>query len=156
MRHAEVPYLRHLVTTALGMTPIRRLEGVTYWVIEDPDEIRDFVGTVLRKEWEADMEDDGWPPQAWLTDLLGRRWTLQIINTDEVHGSDYLRSDDLARRSVEMKRGIERYGNPIWPIVVKEEGRHLADGYCRYKVLKEMGVLRLYAYIGSKKEPDRP
>ena len=51
----------------LGSTPIRRLEGVTYWVIEDPESISDFINVEIRKEWETDArfekrdpEDDPW------------------------------------------------------------------------------------------------
>jgi hypothetical protein len=124
--------------------------------IDDSVEIRDFVATILRKEWEADIEDDGWPPKDWLNDLLVRTWTLQVIGIDEVHGSDYLHSDELTRRRAVMKRGIDRYGHPIWPIVVGKEGRYLADGYRRCTVLKEMGASSLYAYVGSKKQYERP
>ncbi|MCJ7455748.1 hypothetical protein MUP07_03265 [Candidatus Bathyarchaeota archaeon] len=37
------------------LTPIRRLEGVTYWVIEDPEGIHDYINTEIRKEWEEDV-----------------------------------------------------------------------------------------------------
>lgn len=134
------------------MTPIRRLEGITYWVIEDPADITDFVGSVLRKEWEADLRGEGRDPanDTWLADLLRRRWELQIFSTADVKpGSDYIFSERLKQRTTELRRTLEVYGSPIWPIVVRKEGYVLADGYCRYSTLKEMGVPRLYAYIGS-------
>lgn len=40
---------------SLLLTPIRRLEGVTYWVIEDPEGIHDYINTEIRKEWEEDV-----------------------------------------------------------------------------------------------------
>jgi disulfide oxidoreductase YuzD len=132
-----------------GLTPVRRLEGVAYWVIEDPADIEDYLRTILRKEWEADIEDDGVPARDWLADLLKRKWSLQILDADRVHGSEYLESEALARRRAELRRGIERFGHVIWPIVVWEENLYLADGYCRYTALREMGVSRLYAYVGS-------
>lgn len=130
------------------MTPIRRLEGITYWVIEDPPDIKDYVDLALRKEWEADIEDDGEPGQEWLADMLQRSWSLQVLNVDQVHGSEYLWSPRLAERRAELRRGIERYGHVIWPIVVREEDFFLADGYCRFSTLKDMGVGKIFAYVG--------
>jgi len=132
------------------LTPVRHLDGISYWVIEDSTEIGDFVGSVLRKEWEAEEAEGEKPATDLLTDLLGRRFTLRVVNTGEVHGSGYLQTAELGRRRAELRRGIERFGDVIWPIVVREEGYYLADGYCRYSALKEMGVPRLYAYVGSK------
>jgi hypothetical protein len=134
---------------AVSLNPVRTLEGITYWVIEDPADIKEFVDVVLRKEWEADMEDDGRPSKDWLTDMLRRGWSLQVLDIDDVRGSDYLGSPRLAERRAELKRGIERYGSVIWPVVVREENHYLADGYCRYTTLKEMGAPRLYAYVES-------
>lgn len=134
------------------MTPIRRLEGITYWVIEDSAEIGDFVGTVLRKEWEADLRGEGRDPSSdtWLEDLLRRSWELQVLSTADVKpGSDYIFSGRLKQRTAELRRTIEVYGSPIWPIVVRGESYVLADGYCRYSALKEMSVPRLYAYVGT-------
>jgi hypothetical protein len=39
-------------------TPIRRLEGITYWVVEDPDAIYDLINSEVRKEWEEDARSD--------------------------------------------------------------------------------------------------
>jgi hypothetical protein len=33
-------------------TPIRRLEDITYWVIEDSAVIHDLVNIEIRREWE--------------------------------------------------------------------------------------------------------
>jgi len=135
------------------LTPIRHLEGIAYWVIEDSYDIGDFVGSVLRREWEADLRSEGRDPanDQWLSDLLGRRWVLQTMNTADVRPeSDYVSSERLKQRRAEMRRGIEVYGSVIWPIVVREEGFLLADGYCRYTTLKEMGIQKVYAYVGSR------
>jgi hypothetical protein len=32
-------------------TPIRRLEGITYWVIENPEAIHNFINTKVLKQW---------------------------------------------------------------------------------------------------------
>lgn len=134
------------------MTPIRHLDGITYWVIEDPIEISDFVSTVLRKEWEADLRSEGRDPMgdARLTDLLERRWELKILDTaDIVPDSDYINSERLKQRSADLRRTMEVYGTVIWPIVVRKEEYRLADGYCRHATLREMEIPRLYAYVGS-------
>ena len=134
------------------MTPIRRLDGITYWVIEDSPEIGDFVNTVLRREWEGDLRSEGKDPGSdeWLASMLNRRWALRILDTLAVKpDSEYVNSERLRQRRAELRRSIEEYGSVIWPIVVRAEGYLLADGYCRYTTLKDMGVRRLYAYVGS-------
>jgi hypothetical protein len=138
---------------ATALTPVRTLDGIAYWVIDDPADIKDYIDVVLRKEWEADIEDDGPPKEDWLGDLLHRSWSLEVLGVDQVHGSEYLGSPRLAQRRAELRRGIERYGSVIWPIVVWEEEHFLADGYCRYTTLKEMGVKRVYAYVGVSQRP---
>lgn len=134
------------------MSPIRRLEGITYWVIDDRADIEEFVRTVLRKEWEGDLRSEGKNPTAdpWLADLMRRHWRLEVLDADDVTpGSDYIESERLKQRRAELRRNIETYGSVISPIVVRAEGNSLADGYCRYTTLKEIGISRLYAYVGS-------
>ena len=136
------------------MTPIRMLDGVFYWVIQDRVDINDFVRSILRKEWEADIRDEGRDPtnDKWLADLLGRDWELRALDVADVKPeSDYIRSDRLKERRAELRRAIEGYGSVIWPMVVRAEGHLLVDGYCRFSTLREMGVSRLYAYVGSKR-----
>jgi hypothetical protein len=134
------------------MTPIRHLEGIIYWVIEDPEDIGDFIVSVLRKEWEADLRGEGRDPKEdeWLESLLSRHWELKVLETSKVKpDSDYVTSERLRERMQGLRRSIEVYGSVIWPIVVRAEGYLIADGYCRYTALREMGVRRLYAYVGS-------
>jgi hypothetical protein len=132
------------------LTPIRHLDGVTYWVIEDPGDIGDFIGSVLRREWEEDLRSAGKDPSgdSWLEGLLRRQWRLAVLNTSDVK-PEYVNSERLQQRRGELQRSIEVYGTVIWPIVVRAEGYLLADGYCRYTTLKDMGVSRLYAYVGA-------
>jgi hypothetical protein len=62
-------------------TPLRRLDGMTYWVIEDPDAIRDYINKEIRKEWETDARNEHLEPKndPWLKTLSNRKWSLQII-----------------------------------------------------------------------------
>ena len=62
---------------------------------------------------------------------------------------EFMSSERLGQRKEELRRSIESYGAVIWPVVVRAEGYRLADGHCRFTTLKEMGVPRLYAYVGS-------
>lgn len=130
------------------MTPIRQLDGITYWVIEDQGDIEDYVKTVLSKEWEGDIRSEGKDPTGdeWLADLLRRHWTLRILDVSEVQpDSDYVFSERLKQRRAELRRSLETYGMVMSPITVRAEGYKLADGYCRYTTLKEMQIPRLYA-----------
>lgn len=134
------------------MTPIRRLDGISYWVIDDPADIEEYVHTILRKEWEGDLRSESKDPadSYWLADLLKRHWALQILNVGSVQpDSDYVASERLKQRREELRRSLEMYGIVISPIMVCAEGYKLADGYCRYTTLKEMRTPRIYAYVGS-------
>ena len=143
-------------------TPIRRLNGVTYWVIEDPDGIRDFINTEIRKEWEEDAKFVAEDParDSWLRTLQKRKWRLEIVRFEQVsldqnmmnyvdkeRGYSFSRS--LATRRRELRTVIEQYRAVIWPIIVSEEDMQIHDGFCRYTALTEMGISRLYAYIGT-------
>lgn len=143
-------------------TPIRRLDGITYWVIKDPDAIYDFINNEIRKEWEEDARDEGREPRedTWLNTLPRRKWSLQTVEINHVKldprimncvdvKTGYNFKESLAKRSLELKETIERFATVIWPMVVKKEDSLLVDGYCRYAALKAMRVPRVYAYVGT-------
>jgi hypothetical protein len=143
-------------------SPLRRLQGITYWVIEDPEEIYDFINTNVRKEWEGDIEFTGGNPREdpWLQTLSYRVWRLEILKTSLVKldprimnyrnpKKGYSFAESLAIRVKELRRTIETYGSVIWPIVLDGEEMRLVDGYCRFTALTEMGVSQIYAYTGK-------
>jgi len=140
-------------------TPIRRLDGITYWVMKDPEAIRDFINTEIRKEWETDAISEHRDPETdtWLKTLSKRKWTLKIteivrirLNPKIVNYSDpergYVFSESLKRRSQELQESIKMGGVVISPLVVRKD-MQLLDGYCRYTALKAMNVSRIYAYV---------
>lgn len=150
------------MTPRLLKTPIRRLEDITYWVIEDPDEIYDFIDTEIRKEWAADAKSEGRDPSQdrWLRTLSQRKWSLEIAEISRITLNPvimnyvdaqrgYIFSQSLAKRSKELREEIETYAMVIWPIIVRSEDMVLVDGYCRYSALKAMNVKRIYAYLGA-------
>ena len=143
-------------------TPVRRLEGMAYWVIEDPEAICDFINTEVKKEWEADARIEGRDARddSWLKTLSKRKWSLVITKThlirldpgimnyvDGKTGYDF--AQRLAKRSAQLHREIKEFAHVIWPVIVREEDMQLIDGYCRYAALKTMNVSRIYAYVGA-------
>jgi hypothetical protein len=101
---------------------IRRLEGITYWTIKDPDEIYDFINTEVRKEWEEDVKFEGREPSgdSWLKTLSKRIWRLEATEIDKIklnpsimnladNRRGYAFLDELAKRSDELRNAIEKY-----------------------------------------------
>ena len=150
------------VTNMQPCSPVRRLCGITYWVIDDPEGIYDFVNNEVQTEWEADTRFECRKPAEdhWLRTLSKRRWSLEVAGmgriklnarimnyVDDERG--YVFSEELAKRSDELRRSIEEYRTVIWPIIVRSEDFMLFDGYCRYTALRMMNVQRLYVYVGT-------
>ena len=143
-------------------TPIRRLDGISYWVIEDPDGIYDFINTELRREWEEDARSEGRDSKedAWLKALPKRRWTLERTRIDRIRldprvmnyvdvERGYVFQESLTERSQELKETIEKFASVISPVIARKEDFTLVDGYCRYTALKALHVSKTYAYVGS-------
>ena len=136
---------------------VRRLEGITYWVISDRDEIRRFINTNIRQEWEEDNRNDGIDSRKddWLLSLSRREWRLRTLLTDSVRLNPEMMAKssftaELTRRSKEMRRSLTNYGIVIWPIVIRGEDHELKDGYCRFTTLRSMGISKVFAYVGSE------
>jgi hypothetical protein len=144
-------------------TPIRRLDGITYWVIEDPAGIYDFINNEIRKQLEEDARSEGREPEKdqRLKTIAKCKWRLDIIEIEQIKlnpkitnyvdlAREYKFSESLIKRSQELKEAIERYAVVIWPIIVTSDDFMLIDGYCRYTTLKMMNVKRIYGYIGMR------
>jgi len=143
-------------------TPIRRLEGISYWVIDDPAAIYDFVNSEIRKEWEADARSEHKDPKddPWLTALARREWHLEIMDMTRIKldpdimnyvdsERNYVFSKSLEKRSAELRHNMEAGAVVLFPLIIRKENTQLVDGYCRYITLKAMSVSRTYTYIGS-------
>ena len=137
---------------------MRRLEGIAYWVIDDYNEIYEFINTQIRKEWIGDAKDEGRDSQedVWLQELPKRNWRLEILELNKIKPNPYEFipltgynfEQRLAQRSGELRRAVENYGAVIWPVIVRGEDMQLVDGYCRFTTLEAMNVPRIYAYVG--------
>jgi hypothetical protein len=145
----------------LVLTVLRKLDGVSYWVIEDQHEIFEYVDTVVRREWESDLKSEGKNPEEneWLRGLSSRKWHLEVVdmstvklNEELMHYSDSKTGYDFALRLQERKRELTReikdFAKVILPVILRAEDNLLMDGYCRYATLKEMNLEKVYAYIG--------
>lgn len=143
------------------MVVLRELEGITYWVIEEPSEITELVNKHIRKEWESDIaEQEDHEEGRWLESLGSRNWVLSTVELESIKLSnqvmDYVNSRTgynfrkrLEERRRALERDIDRFGAVIRPVVIRGEDSQLMDGYCRYHVLTSRNVGRTYAYIGS-------
>jgi hypothetical protein len=141
---------------------IRILEGITYWVIDDPDAIYDFINSQVRKEWESDARSEHRDPKddPWLTTLARRKWRLKTMEITRIRldpdimnyvdpERSYVFSKSLEKRSAELRHNMEAGAVILSPLIIRKEDYQLVDGYCRYKTLKAMSVPRTYTYIGS-------
>ena len=135
---------------------IRRLEGITYWVIDDRKEIRRFINTYIRREWEEDNRSDGLDSRKddWLRSLARREWRLRDIRMERVRLNPVMMASPvfasrLKQRREEMQHSITDYGAVIWPLVLRGEDYMLKDGYCRFTTLRSMGMRKVLAYVGS-------
>lgn len=142
-------------------TPIRRQEGLSYWVIEDSGAIYDFINNEVRNEWIEDAKSEHRDPKndPWLKTLSKRSWCLELIEIErlrldpEIMGyadksRDYVFQECLEQRRHELEKAIRNFGAVIWPLVVRKEDLQLVDGYCRYATLKAMHASKVYVYVG--------
>ncbi len=142
-------------------TSARRLHGIEYRMLENSDDIHDFINTEVRNELEADLESIGKDPQrdALLNSLPKRKWKLEIVGVRDVRMNPLiLNSADLKtgrkfierlrERRLELRKALEKGGTVIWPLVVLREEQLLVDGYCRHSTLQEMNIPEAYGYVG--------
>jgi hypothetical protein len=142
-------------------TSIRRLHGIEYRMLEDSDDIHDFINTEVREELEEDLEGMGEDPRhiTLLNTLPKRKWKLEIVGVADVRLNPLiLDSTDLKtgrkfverleERRSELRKALETGGTVIWPIVLVREEQLLVDGYCRHSTLREMNIPEAYGYVG--------
>jgi len=139
---------------------LRRVQGIAYWVLNDPKEIRRFINSNIRQEWERDNIDDGVDSKTddWLLSLPRRVWRLRTLGVAKISLDPSMMAREgfvkhLNVRSDEMRRSISEYHRfVLWPLVLRGEDYRLKDGYCRYTTLKRMGIVRVLAYVGDSPE----
>ena len=74
--------------------------------------------------------------------------SLNIMNySDEATGYNFRKR--LEERKKILRRDLERLGAVIRPLILRGEDMQLMDGYCRYQVLSDKMVTKVFAYVGS-------
>ena len=150
------------VQTSTEQKVLRTLEGIPYWVIENPAEIRELICNHIKKEWEADIaEQENHEGGRWLVSLETRKWRIAEVKLDDIRlsaqtmnfvnaSTGYNFRKRLTERVALLNRDLDKFGAVIRPIVLRAEDNQLMDGYCRYHTLKGRGVPKVYAYVGSQ------
>jgi hypothetical protein len=140
-----------------------RLDGIEYSAVNNSDDIRDFLLTRLRKEWEAygtQHMSSSSEVTEWMMNLKRRRWSLEAVLLQKLSldpvvldfinpSTGYVFKQHLHNRVANLRTALTAHHTSIWPITVQRENWLVLDGYCRYTTLKEMGVPRVYAYVGE-------
>jgi hypothetical protein len=137
------------------------LNGIEYRVLEDPDDIYDYVNTVIRKELETDLRSMGASENSneIIDSLAARKWKLEIVNVHDIQlNPKILESydnrtgqrfkDRLKERTSELRRVLGQNRAIIRPLVLIDSHNLLIDGYCRHSTLTQMEIPKAYGYSG--------
>jgi hypothetical protein len=137
------------------------LHGIKYRVLEDPDDIYDYVNTVIRRELETDFISmgKGEVSNEIIDSLAARRWKLEVANVCDIRLNPMIMEsydiktgqrfkDRLKERTSELRRVLDQDRTVIWPLVLIGNHHLLIDGYCRHSTLTEMGIPKAYSYLG--------
>lgn len=140
---------------------VRRLHGIEYELLEDSDDIYDYINTEVRRELEADQISMGRDPRTDLNvnSLSKRKWKLEIVDICNIRLNPLIMdsidvktgrrfTERIVERKSELRQVLEGGGAIIWPIVTFGDERLLVDGYCRHSALSEMGIPDAYSYVG--------
>ena len=137
----------------------KRLGIFTYHIIGHKDKIKPFLIKWLGREWQQDHEefpDQKWTIE-WLNLLSDLKFKLVIVDFDKINlredlmnykTDDYDFMGELNLRIDEMEESVLK-GSSIGPLIIRNEGFELMDGYTRYHILKKHQQKKAYAYVGS-------
>lgn len=158
--HAQIGKARHSIWD--NKTTSSWTHGIEYRVLEDPEDIYDYVNTVIRKELETDLIGmrEGQSSNGIIDSLASRQWRLELLNVCDVKlnplimescdvKTGQLFKDRLEERTSELRSALQRDRVAIWPLVVIDDQHLLIDGYCRHSTLAGLGVPKAYAYTGQ-------
>lgn len=137
------------------------LHGIEYRVLEDSNDIYDYVNTTIRKELETDALTmrNGPNSNEIIDSLASRKWKLEIVKLCDILLNPMIMQscdiktgrqfgDRLKERTSELRRALDQDRGAIWPLIIVDNNRLLIDGYCRHSTLTEMGIPRAYGYSG--------
>jgi hypothetical protein len=123
----------------------RYCNGVKYEVL-DKDDVRRFVLSVARAEWEShDFDKYG-------RDLNESTWDVQEVDVQRIKPNEQLLSspefkEDLKHRIDEVMK-LMRTDQAIPPLILRGSDLLIFDGYARYKAFLTLRIGKCLAYVG--------
>jgi len=136
----------------------KKLGKFTYHIIRNKNQIKLFLLNWIGQEWLQDNVE--FPDQQWTIDwsdlLPEMEFKLLIVELNKINlredlmnyqtvGYNFL--EELNNRVAEMEESVLQ-GSSIGPLLIKNEGFELMDGYTRYHILMKHQQKKTYAYIG--------
>ena len=140
------------------MFSYKNLGNFTYHIIKDKDKIKLVLLKWLGKEWKLDHEE--FPDQPWTIEWLKllpeMNYMLMTLDLEKINlredlmkykTDNYNFLEELNLRADEMEESVLQ-GSSIGPLIIKNNGFELMDGYSRYMILKKHQQKKVYAYVG--------
>ncbi|KKK45147.1 MAG: hypothetical protein Lokiarch_12310 [Candidatus Lokiarchaeum sp. GC14_75] len=140
------------------MFSYKNLGNFTYHIIKDKDKIKLVLLKWLGKEWKLDHEE--FPDQPWTIEWLKllpeMNYMLMTLDLEKINlredlmkykTDNYNFLEELNLRADEMEESVLQ-GSSIGPLIIKNNGFELMDGYTRYMILKKHQQKKVYAYVG--------
>ncbi len=140
------------------MFSYKNLGNFTYHIIKDNDKIKLVLLKWLGKEWKLDHEE--FPDQPWTIEWLKllpeMNYMLMTLDLEKINlredlmkykTDNYNFLEELNLRADEMEESVLQ-GSSIGPLIIKNNGFELMDGYTRYMILKKHQQKKVYAYVG--------
>ncbi|KKN30911.1 hypothetical protein LCGC14_0829350 [marine sediment metagenome] len=140
------------------MFSYKNLGNFTYHIIKDKDKIKLVLLKWLGKEWKLDHEE--FPDQTWTIEWLKllpeMNYMLMTLDLEKINlredlmkykTDNYNFLEELNLRADEMEESVLQ-GSSIGPLIIKNNGFELMDGYTRYMILKKHQQKKVYAYVG--------
>jgi hypothetical protein len=120
----------------------KQISGVTYYILSEPREIRDYVLAVAQKEWDPDDFTK------YGDDLENSNWQLEEVDVDAIQfGPSQPNPEDLEPRIVTQLE-ILKNNISVPPLILRGTDLLIFDGYARTNSFRKMGIKKCLAYVG--------
>lgn len=127
----------------MTMEKTQIVEGVSYLILLDPEEIRTEVLAIVKKEWEKSDFD------VYGKYIKNAQWRLEKVATSAItFGPDQPDQKDLAPRIATHLKLLEKK-TPIPPLILKGDDLLIFDGYARINALRKKAITTCLAYVGN-------
>ncbi len=124
---------------------IRELNGVRYKILVSAEDIKDYVESVVRKEW---TEDDF---RIYGKDLYQALWRTEEIEVKNILPNwEKLKTEefkkDLCHR-IKKQKELQEKDMAIPPLILRGTDLFIFDGYARWSLFNKKGIARCLAYV---------